>query len=458
MALVRKVTRVIEQEKLIKRGERVLVALSGGIDSVTLLYVLNEIRQALSFDCAVAHVNHLLRGNESQRDEDFAKSLAEKFSFPYHSHRVDVKSEAKRAGKSIQHAARDVRYSFLNETALKHGYQKIAVAHTLDDQVETFMLRILKGTGMRGLLAIPMRRDRIVRPFLETERKEIEEYVSANGVTFMEDSSNMKVVYERNFLRREVLPLMERLNPRFREKVLLLLKDLAAVNGMLERRVEEFMSAEVHNGQGTISFKVKRLIALDEEIRFRVIARALSRMVPEFMPLREHMILIDKILSGSRPNLFAMLPHGLKVKKVYGDLILTTETDKASPMGVYPVLEGENRLKEFGINLHVSVLGEQDNAPPVQVSGEGLFDAKKLGRLCVRTFREGDRLVPFGMDRQVKLKNFFIAQKIPRDERRRIPLLISGNDIIWVIGYRTDDRYKVTEETRRIVRIVAEAD
>jgi tRNA(Ile)-lysidine synthase len=453
MSLISKVREIVERERLIEEGERVLVALSGGIDSTTLLFVLNEIRRTLPFDLAIAHVNHLLRGAESQRDEDFVVSLAEDLSLSCHVHRIDVRREAQRVGKSIQHAARDVRYSFLARTALEHNYQKIGVAHTLDDQVETFMLRILKGTGIRGLLAIPMKRDRIVRPLLETGRAEIEEYAKANSIPFVEDSSNEKVVYERNFLRKEILPLMEVLNPPFRQKILLLLKDLLAVNHMLDKKTEEFMNAEARAGEGEILFKIKNLIALDEEIRFRTMAKALDRLAPGFMPLREHMILIDKVLAGRRPNLTAVLPRGLTIRKEYDDLIVTNKVPNLPRTGIFPVSEGDNSLEEFGMNLYISTVFEEGNRSISQESTESLFDADKLGLMHVRVFKEGDRFVPLGMNSLVKVKNFFIGQKIPREERRRIPLLMSGDDIIWVIGHRIDDRYKVTEETGRVVRI-----
>ncbi len=187
MDLVRKIKKIISQDGLIAEGDRVLIGCSGGIDSVTLLFVLREISHELSFELGIAHVNHLLRGEESDRDEDFVRGLADRFSIPCYIRKVNVKDEARKAGKSLQHAGRDIRYCFFDEMAEQLNFNKIAIAHNLDDQVETFLFRIIKGTGIRGLSSIPVKRGRIIRPFLTIYRSEIESYVETRTIPFMED-------------------------------------------------------------------------------------------------------------------------------------------------------------------------------------------------------------------------------------------------------------------------------
>lgn len=450
-----RVRRIIEEERLIEVGEKVLLGLSGGIDSSTLLHLLLEIKDTLLFGVGIAHVNHLLRGEESLRDEDFVRDLSGRLSLPCHVVRIDVREEARREGKSIQHAGRDARYDFFERTAKENHYQKIVIAHTLDDQVETFILRALKGTGMRGLSAIPLKRAHIVRPLLSTSRSEIEGYARAHSVPFVEDSSNDKVVYERNFIRKRILPEMERLNPAFREKILSLLNDLTAVNQFFDKKALEFMKKEeVCEDQGS-SFGVDALRALDGETRFRVMAHTLGSIEPGFIPLREHMHLIDKVLAGQRPNLTVRLPHCLTIKKIYGRFTITKRVSGPVPLEVLPVVEGENRLDPFNLSLRVTPLpvGESVFAPDQNTA---FLDADKLGVLRVRNFREGDRFVPLGMKTSVKLKDFFISRKIPKEERRSIPLLLSDNDIVWVIGHRIDERYKATPETANKVRISSE--
>ncbi|MBA4418503.1 MAG: tRNA lysidine(34) synthetase TilS [Syntrophus sp. (in: bacteria)] len=455
MTLTYKVQKIIEQEKLIERGERVLIGLSGGIDSTTLLFVLSEVRRELAFDLGIAHINHMLRGEESQRDEEFVKTMAHRFSLPCHITRVDIHEEAKRSGKSIQHAARDVRYGFFTEIVRGHNYQKITVAHTLDDQVETFLLRTLKGTGIRGLSAIPVKRDAIVRPFLHIRRKEIEEYAAAMAVPFVEDSSNNTTVYERNFIRKQIIPQMEILNPAFREKIVRLLKDLSNINQIFDGKSEEFLKQEERREGDGMCISVDALKALDDETRFRVMANILIRVEPGFMPLREHIIQIDKVIAGHRPNLAVTLPFHIRVKKVYDRLIVSKEHTSSPPEGIVPVSQGMNRLDEFGLILHVDFLSAQETiitSDPYTA----FFDSDRVGELSVRVFRNGDRFVPLGMEEKVKLKDFFIAQKIPREKRRHIPFLLTGNDIIWIIGQRIDERYKVTGETRHVIRVSIE--
>ncbi|MDR2018463.1 MAG: tRNA lysidine(34) synthetase TilS [Syntrophobacterales bacterium] len=457
VTLVHKVKKIIEKEKLIEPGERVLVGLSGGIDSTVMLYLLFRISEDLSFDLGVAHINHLLRGEESERDEEFVRNLAESLSLACHVGRIDVKREAGEAGKSLQHAGRDARYGFFRETAAEQGYQKIAVAHTLDDQVETFVMRMLKGTGLRGLSAIPVKRDNIVRPLLTATRAQIEEYGRMYNVSFVHDSSNEKTVYERNFVRKRIIPLMEELNPAFREKVSFLLNDLIAVNRMFDARAHDFMKTRISWDDETASLGVEALKGLDEETRFRVMAHLLDQLEPGFIALREHMRQINNVLMGLGPNLAAELPHGFRVKKTYDRLTITKLNPQSPSMDILPVMEGSNRLDPFNITLMIESLRELGETPLVFLDPlTVLFDEDKLGMLKVRSFREGDRFVPLGMKALVKLKDFFISQKIPREKRRHIPLLLSDDHIIWVVGHRMDDRFKVTGDTLRKIRIHAD--
>lgn len=454
MNLIDKVKKIIEKEKLIEEGDRVLLGASGGIDSTTLLFVLLEIRNKLPFELGIAHVNHLLRGIESDRDEDFTKTLADRYSIPCYIKKIDVKKHAKKSGMSIQHAGRDVRYGFFEEIARTKNYNKIAIAHHLDDQVETFLLRMLKGTGIRGLSSIPLKRNNIVRPFLHIYRSEIEEYAKTHSIPFVEDSSNEKVVYERNFIRIYITPLMEELNPAFREKIFLLLQDLTSINDLFEKKAEEFMKKEAWFEEGDIHLKVEALKNTDEETRFRVIAHLLAQIAPAFIPLREHLHLIEKIIMGSKPNLSVILPRSIMAKKVYDELIFTQKPSIPVIKDILPVKAGKNILKPFGLSLEVS----QSHDKRVEFQSDrnvAFFDKDKTGSLYVRTFLEGDRFFPLGMKDSIKLKDFFISQKIPKEKRRHIPLLISGRDIIWIIGYRIDERHKVAEDTRNILKIVA---
>ena len=454
MDLSRNVLRLIKAEGLITAGDRVLVAVSGGMDSVVLLHLLKELTEAMPHELAVAHVNHQLRGEESDRDERFVRKLAHKLSLPFHLTRVDVRQHSRKEGISLQHAGRDLRYAYFHEVARAGNYGKIAIAHNLDDQVETFLLRIIKGTGIRGLGSIPVKREAIIRPLLFTPRSEIATYVRGRGLRYVRDSSNRKETYERNFVRRRLVPRMEDLNPAFREKILFLLQDMTRLNRLFDEQAHTFMN-DLSETTGAISVPVLKILDLDEEVRFRVLSAILFSLEPTFIPLRNHIGLIEKALRSPKPNITVALPRGIRMEKAYGTLLLTREAPPLSVSGSFPVAPGFTSLPAFNITLEVS---ETDERPVCLAtdSSNAIFDRELLQDLHVRAFRNGDRFIPLGMKELVKLKDFFISRKIPRHERRRIPLLLSGKDIIWVVGQRIDERYKVTGDSCHFLKVRAE--
>jgi len=440
---------------MIGERDRVLVGFSGGVDSATLLFVLREIREKMSFDLAVAHVNHLLRREESERDEAFVRETARRYGVACFVERVDVKACSRSTGLSVQHAGRDIRYRFFNETAEREGYTKIALAHNLDDQVETFLLRLAKGTGIRGLSSIPPSRERIVRPFLTTYRWEIESYATARSIPFVTDSSNDKTVYERNYIRHRVIPLLCELNPAFKEKVVSLLGDLTAMNSFFEEKKRAFTEKNVRMTEGDIRVAVGPLMKLDDETFFRVISGIVAGMAP-VIPLREHTRLVKKVLSSRRPNLRLDLPEHVRVRKTYDNLIFTTKRPAARVTETFPLGEGRTRIAALGMDAIVTVLKKTPSAYPKD-NFTAYFDLDKLGprdRLAVRTFRQGDRFHPLGIGKPVKLKDFFIARKIPLESRRRVPLLVSGDVIVWVVGHRIDERFKLDDSTRGVLKVM----
>jgi tRNA(Ile)-lysidine synthase len=452
--LVRSTLRTAVREQLIESDDKILLGISGGIDSTTLLFVLLEIRKKIGFSLGLAHVNHMLRGKESERDEQFVQKLAEELHLPLNLQRVNIKNIALKRGLWIQHAGREARYDFFNEIAKKQGYSRIAIAHNLDDQVETFFLRAIKGTGLRGLTAIPIKRDRIIRPFLYTLRSDIIKYAREQKIPFVEDSSNNKIVYERNYLRKEVLPLMEKLNPLFKEKIFFLLRDLSNIDNLFEEKSKLFLKKQQRNKEGDVSFDIKNLRKIDNETRFRVISDTISSLEPMFVPLREHHHLIDKVLSSPEPNLVADLPHGIKIKKTYDRLFFTKKQLPSPIEKTFALTIGKNILKPFMVEFRLSASRKKPASYPKN-RNVAFFDHGKLDKLTIRTFRNGDTFMPLGMKSKIKLKDFFISSKIPKEKRRTIPLLLSIDDIIWVVGHRMDERFKITEQTQNVLKATA---
>lgn len=442
----------IRSEHLIEPNESVLVGVSGGIDSTALLSVLDSLKDVIPFKLALTHVNHMLRGPESERDESFINDLAGRLGLPLHIKRVNVQDLAKSSGKSIQHAGRDARYDYFTELARTHGYKRIAIAHNEDDQVETFILRVIKGTGVRGLSCIPVKRGLIIRPFLDVTRKEIEQYVMEKGIRYVEDSSNAKDAYERNYVRHRILPIMEGLNPTVHSRIMSLLGDLTQLNERLDREAGTFLEAHATRTDKGIFLPVKQLLECNEEARFRALSLVLSDLAPGFIALREHMRLIEKVLASSRPSSFAVLPFRITARREYGRLLFTTASALPQISEIFTLKPGPNVIEPLGIAVDITFF---DHAPSVFPADRytAFLDAESVSDLGIRTFRDGDRFFPLGMENAVKLKDYFISKKIPRHGRRHIPLLVVGDSIAWIIGERMDDRFKVTAQTRKVVAV-----
>lgn len=453
MDLTGKILKLIKKEKLIIPGDRVLLGLSGGIDSAALLHILVEAQKEIYFDLAAAHINHLLRNKESDRDEQFARDTAMGHGLRFFLKRENAKKYALSEGISTQHAGRDIRYRFFDETADSEGYTKIAVAHNLDDQVETFLMRLIKGTGIHGLSSIPLARGRIIRPLLYTWRSEISSYAAAQQVPFVEDSSNEKTLYERNFIRHRIVPLMAELNPAFREKVVSLLMDLTQINRSFDDQKSSFLDKHVRDDAGDKVVSIPPLNTLDNETRFRVISDIITSFNPLFVPLREHMRLIERMISSEKPNLRLSLPSSLLVKRTYDRLIFSTKPlPAAAAPRTFALHEGRNAIASLNALITLTVPGTLPSSYP-KTNLTAYFDLDRLGELSVRTLQPGDRFCPLGMKVPVKLKDFFISRKVPLESRRQIPLILSGEDIIWVAGHRIDERYKVGDNTRRVLKV-----
>ena len=455
MELEERVRRAISRERLIDPGDTVLVGVSGGIDSSTLLFLLDRMKHDMGFGIAVGHINHRLRGEESERDEAFVKGLADRYHLPCHTARVDVGEYAREQGLSVQHAGRDVRYRYFEEWSKAHGYRKVAIGHNRDDQVETFLLRLIKGTGIHGLASIPIKRGPLIRPLLRTYRAEIAAYAEQWSLPYVQDSSNLKEAYERNFIRRRITPLMEQLNPKFREKILLLLADIASINTIFDEEAGRFLEGEGITEVEGFRVRADRLSGLHGEVRFRVITLLLARLEPRFIALREHVRLVEKSLLSRRPNNAVTLPYGIRVKRVYGELIFTKRGDAPQVGATFEIKAGENAVPLLGITISVSVMGARPEVFPEE-RNIAFFDAARVSDLTLRTFREGDRFTPLGMRGSVKVKDYFISRRIPADRRRQIPLLLTKGEIIWIVGERISDDYKVTAHTTRVLRVAVD--
>lgn len=462
MSLQDKAKATIKKYSMLHEKDSVLIGLSGGPDSVCLLLMLNQIKDEYKLDLHAIYIEHGLRPDETPSEIKFCKNLCGKFGISFTTRSIDVLSYSKEHGLNKQEAARGLRYKTFEEVAFEKGANKIALAHNADDQAETFFMRVLRGSGQKGLAGIPPVRGNIIRPLIEIERKEIEEFLFNNSelrtqnleLPFMIDSSNIKKDYFRNWLRLSVMSEFKRKNPDLISTISRVSEILREEDNYLEMIVTKtLMKLIPKKTDKTIELFLVPLETMDKVILRRVLRRAIEAVKGlreiNFIHIEDIIELIKKGNSGDR----LYLPKGVRVIKGYSTLILTSELPVK--LGAYTLdVPGEIVLREVGVLIKAVVLERIQGFKGSRVQGKETIelDADKIKTpLIVRGRKAGDFFYPAGFGKRKKLQDFFVDEKVPRDERDSIPIVLSGDDVVWVAGYRGDERFRVTEETERIL-------
>jgi tRNA(Ile)-lysidine synthase len=450
--------RTIRKHSLFPRGARVLVALSGGPDSVALLHVLRELERRGELTVAgVGHFNHQLRGAEADADEQFCRDLARTWSTVVVVDRADVAAEAERAGRSIEDAARSLRYAFLERAAGDVNAEVIAVGHTLDDQAETLLLRLIRGSGSRGLAGIRPRAGVVVRPLLEISRDDLREYARRYALPFREDASNHDVRIPRNRVRHELLPLLR----EYSTGIVPLLARAAATaradEEYLEQRAIESATSIVLRKERGIELDAAALRALPAALAARVARRALETTTADRFIGYQH---IERLLelADAPDGSLAALP-GQYAMRQGGAIVLGAPTDVPfSNSFCFPLsIPGEVALGPWAVSAQRIENADGLKTPPARgaeaVVASDLLDCP----LTVRTRRRGDRFRPLGMGgRGRKLQDFFVDRKVARVERDQVPLVVDRNDrIVWVVGHSVAEDFRITEPRRGVILLKA---
>jgi tRNA(Ile)-lysidine synthase len=456
------VRRTIDRYHLLERDDRLIVGVSGGIDSMVLLHLLNTYRREFNLSLIVAHVNHGLRPEESKEEANLVQKESERLGLHFEYGQFDVKRFQRVGRLSAQDAGRRIRFQFFKNLLLKYQAHKIALGHNADDQVETVLLRLIRGSGLQGLRGmLPIREGRVIRPLLEIWKEEIESFAREKGIPFLLDSSNLKGDYLRNRVRLSLIPLIEKeYQPTFKKIVMKTSAILREENDYLDRGAEESYRKIIHQENEILSFRFSEFQALQKAIQWRMIQKIWRRMNREEMITEEGEGLdVDSIyrqLHQSSPSFLFELPRGIYLEKQYDMVSLKKGRMKPlPPFEAELVLPGRTFIDEIGREMVAEETVRDEKFIVFKESPNTAFlDYEKLQfPLKVRNFRPGDRFQPLGVKGIQKLKKFFIDHKIPRFERPKIPLLISGEKIVWIIGYRIDERVKVTEKTQRVLRI-----
>ncbi|MDY6838157.1 MAG: tRNA lysidine(34) synthetase TilS [Thermodesulfobacteriota bacterium] len=440
-------------------GDMVVVGVSGGPDSVALLHCLVALKKRRHLDLVVAHLNHQLRGATARQEAVFVEGLALRLRVPCEISSRDVASYAGRHRLSIQEAARKVRYAFYREVSRKYGATKIALGHQANDNAESVLIHLLRGTGPRGLAGIPPVRDGcIIRPLIDMPREQILQFLDISGFEYVEDRSNLDPKYLRNRIRHRLLPS---LRADYNPKAIWALNRLATI----AREEEDFWSRQVTGAfqelvleqtGGRLVLSAPGLARLHPALLRRLVRQAVLSLRGNLRRLgHQHVEAVAHLAKRSSPCGRIDLPCGMMAVRDRDELVFLLGTPEKRPIFEYQISSaGYTFVPEISTCLHLSLceakeVGDPGTYPPTTA----LMDLSAVSfPLTVRNPKKGDRFRPLGLSGSQKVKAFFINLKVPRSKRRRCPILLSGSRIIWVAGYRIDDSAKVTAETRRVLK------
>lgn len=441
---------------LIEPKSRILIAVSGGVDSVSLLDAFFVLKNQLSLEIAIAHLNHKIRGKEAEEDELFVKSLAEKYSLPFFLQRIEVKDKAKKMSLSLEEAARVLRYDFLKRAGQSFSANYIATAHNLNDQAETVLLNIIRGTGIAGLRGIAdkveISKDMyLIRPFIIFTRNEIEEYAKERNLQWREDSTNKLLEYTRNKIRHKLIPLLEK---EFNPQIVSNLSKLATISQISYKIINDYIKQVSDKfvfvkNRNEVYLDIENLRHFDSFIfpdLVQYIVNTYFNHSLNFKQIDDLKNLLDaetgKYLVLSREIFVYKNRQKLcfirKEKKVEKDLVVKIPKIGHTFWNDYFIEFEEVPLEDFFISSDKSI---------------EFFDYEKIGEeIIIRSWKDGDKFVPLGLRKAKKLSDFFIDEKLPLHKKEQIPIFETKGEIFWVGGLRISEKFKVTKNTKRILK------
>jgi len=468
-AFVRRVGVELQRQGLIPANARVLVAVSGGPDSVGLLAVLQELghsRHIPGLALHAAHMNYGLRGRESDEDAAFVSRLGTRFGIPVHVERADLDGLR---GASLQAHARHCRYAFFERLCRSHGLSHIATGHTADDQAETILMWLLRGCGPKGLAGIPiMREGRIIRPLLHVRRSEILDYLATRALTYRSDSSNATRIYQRNRIRHDLLPQLQAFNPRLVEafvRTAELLREEAALLEEVEQA--QWSAILIESTPGRVVLDGEGFAQTPVALQRRLVRRAWKAVRGNSAGLTyRHVASVLRQFVERTGEASVNLPGGICAGRLGNRVIMesdhrqTMDDDPPWEAGVPLPVPGSVALGQ-GRRVRAEVAShspEAEDAGPDRLRFTMCADVSQT-TLIVRRRQPGDWFCPTGMaGRKKKLQDFFVDQKVPRRRRDQVPLVVAPGGIVWVGGYRGDERFRLRSHTSRSVRLFLEED
>jgi len=457
--LIEKVRNTILRYQMIEKNELVMLALSGGVDSTALLWILLQLKDELNFELALAHLNHQLRGEEADKDERFVQALSDETGLELKIGQYNVRRLACKEGLSLEEAARKARYGFLFKAANELIADKIALAHNRDDQAETFLINLLRGSGCKGLSGINPIQSKLIRPLIECHREEIEEFLKKRGLRYRIDLSNFNVRYIRNKMRHKLIPYLQKnFNPNIKAILAQEADILREVDDYLKTEIDQKIEELTTRDKYKICIKTTPFVLLPLAIKRRLIRGAIERVKGDTKRITwAHINSILQLFEAGREGKKVTLPQGLMVKREMDEVIIEHKAiEKQIEFSLKASIPGRIEIKEIDKCFILRLESSSAVGNNYRQGGENraFLDAEKVGKeFLVRNRRKGDRFFPLGSKGERKLKEFLIDKKIPRQERDTIPLFISRGEIAWVAGFAIGESFKIEPSTRQVVII-----
>ncbi|MDP4092290.1 MAG: tRNA lysidine(34) synthetase TilS [Bacillota bacterium] len=461
--LEKKVLETIKEHRLIEENSKIVIGVSGGPDSICLLSILNSLSSELGISLAAVHINHMLRGEDALKDEEYVREFCSKAGIPVFVEHCDIKALARNQSLSIEEAGREARYNEFYKIAEKISAKAIAVAHNSNDQAETVLMNIIRGTGLTGLKGMDYKRGIIIRPLLNVTREEIEEYCKSHNLNPRTDSSNFENYYTRNKIRLELLPAVRDIFKTDISRRILRMSELIREDAdfIEDTVIKVYNNCILKQDSNSVELRIDALKANHPAIVKSVLRKAIEGLKGDLKGIEYiHIRNIIEMLNCGKTGMEVHIPGGLRAGTSYDILHIYFESSLyicedfeavLKVPGTTEVLNGKYIFETF-------LFGNgKDNyrfSEDQQNSSEQYFDYDKFRKEAfIRTRKQGDIFKPYKSNGTKKLKEYFIDNKVPRELRNKTPLIGVENEIVWITGYRTSDKFKVTENTKRVLKI-----
>ncbi|MGL6106368.1 tRNA lysidine(34) synthetase TilS [Romboutsia sp.] len=455
--ILEKVLSTINKYSLINNGDKIVIGVSGGPDSICLLHILNRLKEKFDIEIYAAHLNHQLRGIEAQKDALYVSQICEEMGVTYFIKSIDVAKYCNENSLSIEEGARKLRYEMFDEIRLKTNSNKIAIGHNLNDQAETILMRVMRGTGLQGLRGIEYIRDNgIIRPLLDINRTEIENYCEENDLNPRIDKSNLESIYTRNKVRLELIPYMkDNFNTNVIESIVRMSNGLRHDSDYIEEEAKIKFKKICNLNSNDVEIKLKDYINLHIAIKTRIIRNSIKHILGDTNFLdQKHIEDVIDLENQNKINKTIMLPRGVFAYRKQDIILLTTKeiVNKEIEFCYNIPSNGFVKIKELNLIIETQKMSiDRYNSLKNDKWSKGFDFNKVKGGLVVRNRKQGDKIKLAGGTK--KLKDLFIDLKIPREDRDKVPVMIDEQGVLLVGDYRVSENYKIDSQTKEVLKI-----